>query len=68
MMMMMAEAEADIDERRRTEVRRNNYWVRNIDWLRINNNGRGRRVVVNRNRMSDNDRRGSRHIDDLRGS
>ena len=67
MMMMMAEAEADIDERRR-KARRNNYWVRNIDWLRINNNGRGLRVVVNRNRMSDNDRRGSRHIDDLRGS
>lgn len=65
-MMTMAKAKIQTDERRRAEARRNNYWMRNIDWLCINNNGRGLGIVVNRSRMGDNNRRGSRHVNNLR--
>lgn len=68
MMMVMAKAKADIDERRRVVTGRHDDWRRNTDWLRIDDDGRGLRVIIDGSRLSDDDRRGSRHVNDLRRS
>lgn len=68
MMMAVAETNADVDERRRAETWRNNHGSGNTDWLRVNHDRCRLRVIVNRSRLSDDHRRGSRHIDDLRRS
>lgn len=67
-MVPVSMSEADVDERRRTEARRNNHGCRNTDGLCINDSPRRRRVIVNGSRLGDDDRRGSRHIDDWRWS
>ena len=67
MMMVMANAKADIDERRRVVTRCHDDLPGNTDWLWIDDRRR-LRVVINGGRLSNDDRRGSRHVDDLRRS
>ena len=65
MMMVMAKAKADIDERRRVVTRCHDDGRGDTDWLRIDDDGRGLRVVIDGSRLSNDDWRGSRHVDDL---